>query len=138
MERKVDIHKAAGVLLRDRKFLVARSRGKNIFVAPGGKLEQGESLIEALQRELREELGIEVRSSDLREMGTFYAAAAGQESAYLQMDVFFVDVWKGEITPSAEVEELLWINSAPPAGIEIGSVFLHDVLPRLKTLDLID
>ena len=138
MERKVDIYKAAGVLLRDRKLLITRTKGKSFFVAPGGKVEAGESTKDALKRELREELQIEINESAIKEFGTFYALAAGHEDVYLRMDVFFVERWDGEISPSSEIEEVLWVNSELPTGIELGSVFHHDVLPKLKNMDLID
>jgi 8-oxo-dGTP pyrophosphatase MutT (NUDIX family) len=86
MQQTIDIHKAAGVLLKDRKFLIARSKGKSFFVSPGGKLETGESVQEALVRELQEELSIDVDVSDLTKLDTFFAEAAGKENAYLQID----------------------------------------------------
>ena len=138
MDRKIDIHKAAGVLLRDRKFLITRTKGKNFFIAPGGKVETGETVHQALIRELSEELQINVSDADLQEFGTFYAPAAGSEDKLLQMDVCLVDKWEGEVTPSSEVEELLWIDSTVPDGITLGSIFQHDVLPKLKERNLID
>ena len=138
MERKIDIHKSSGVLIQDRKFLITRSRGKSFFVAPGGKVETSETVTDALKRELQEELQINIDTADLQELGTFYALAAGHTDKYLQMDVFLVNTWTGEITPSSEVEEIMWINSQLPANIELGSIFHHEVLPKLKALDLID
>jgi len=138
MERKIDIHKAAGVLIKDRKFLITRSLGKSFFIAPGGKLEKGESPENALIRELHEELNINVAVSDLVPFGTFFAPAAGHEDSYLQMDVFMVNNWQGEIIPSSEVEEVKWIDSQLAPGIELGSIFHHDVLPKLKEMGLID
>ncbi len=138
MERKIDIHKAAGVLIKDRKFLITRSLGKSFFIAPGGKLKKGESSENALIRELQEELNIEFAVSDLAPLGTFFAPAAGQEDSYLQMDVFMVNNWQGEIISSNEVEEIMWIDSQLPPDIELGSIFHHDVLPKLKKMGLID
>lgn len=135
MDRKIDIHKSAGILIKDRKFLITRSAGKDFFIAPGGKVEQGESTTEALKRELQEELCIDVNSDDVTEFGTFYALAAGHENSYLQMGVFMVSDWQGEIAPAAEVEEILWIDSSLSEGVELGSIFLHDVLPKLKEQD---
>ncbi|MEK7530887.1 MAG: NUDIX domain-containing protein [Patescibacteria group bacterium] len=138
MDKKVDIHKAAGVLLKDRQFLISRSKGKDFFIAPGGKVEKGEGVREALIRELKEELEINVDVNDLEEFGVFYALAAGHADKYLQMDVFIVKKWAGEIIPASEVEEIKWINSNLPADIKLGSIFQHDVLPKLKSDKLID
>ena len=138
MEKKIDIHKAGGILLNNKKFLVSRSKGKDFFIAPGGKLEKEESSINALIRELSEELSISVKEENLEKFETFYAPASGQEDKYLQMDVFLVKKWDGEIKPANEIEEIMWINSSLPAGIKLGSIFQHDVFPKLKTLGLID
>mgnify|MGYP001585875413 CR=1 FL=1 len=136
--RAIDIHKAAGVLLKDRKFLITRTKGKSFFISPGGKVETGESVKDALRRELSEELSIEVNIADLEKFGTFFAPAAGQDEKYLQMDVFLVRKWNGDIHPASEVEEARWINSTVPKSIELGAVFRHDVLPLLKEKNLID
>ena len=138
MDKKIDIHKAGGILIKDRKFLVERSKNKTFLIAPGGSIEEGETSKQALVRELKEEFQLTVQENDLQEFGTFYAQAAGQESKYLQMDVFIVKQWQGEIIPDNEVEEILWINSRLPMDVQIGSIFEHEVLPRLKEQNLID
>jgi 8-oxo-dGTP pyrophosphatase MutT (NUDIX family) len=137
MEKKVDIHKAGGILIQNRKFLVSRSKGKNFFISPGGKLLEGESPEDALIRELQEELAITVAPADLGTFGVFYAPAAEQEDRLLRMDVFVVNQWDGEVRPSSEIEEILWIDSSS-TGIPLGSIFEHEVLPRLKKEGLID
>ena len=137
MKKKIDIHKAGGILIKDRKFLVERSKEKQFFIAPGGSIEKGETSKQALIRELMEEFKIIVAENDLEEFGIFYASAAGQEDKYLQMDVFLVHSWEGEPTPDNEVEEFLWIDSNLSLDIKIGSIFEHEVLPRLKERDLI-
>lgn len=138
MDKKIDIHKAGGILIKDRKFLVERSQNKTFFIAPGGSIEAGETPKQALFRELLEEFKIVVIENDLEEFGTFYAQAAGQEEKYLQMDVFLVKKWEGELIPDNEVEEMLWINSNLPENVQVGSIFQHEVLPRLKENNLID
>lgn len=134
-----DIHKAAGIIIKDRRLLVERSKGKDVFVAPGGKIETGETSAQAVIRELKEEFRLSVAESDLEEFGTFYAEAAGSHNAgkKLRMDVFIVKNI-GEIVPDSEVEEIRWISSESPVDIEVGSIFAHEVLPRLKEQDLVD
>lgn len=137
MTDRPDIHKAAGVIVKDRRFLVTRSVGKDFFVAPGGKLEPGEGTIEALVRELKEELDIAINTPSLESLGTFHATAAGSADRKLQMDVYIVWDYDGTITPTSEVEELRWVNSLTD-DISIGSIFQHDVAPLLKKRGLID
>ncbi|MFH0905285.1 MAG: NUDIX domain-containing protein [bacterium] len=133
-----DIHKSGGIIIRDGRLLVERSLGKEFFIAPGGSIEQGETPRQALIRELQEEFAIDVVEADLEEFGVFYASAAGQEAKIVRMDVFTVKNWNGEPQPNSEVEEIRWITSEIPKDIKVGSVFKHEVLPRLKEQALID
>lgn len=137
---KIDIYKAAAVIIQDRKLLVSRSKGKDTFVAPGGKLEKDEAPKQALVRELREEQGVEVAEENLAYFGTFYAVAAGheQEQLHLQMEVYVVNAYKGELQPQAEIEENRWVDSQSASSIDLGSIFAHEVVPQLKGDDLID
>lgn len=138
MDKVVDIHKAGGIILKNRRLLVARSKNKDIFNTPGGKLEQGETSQAALIRELKEEIKIDVSEDDLKNFGTFYAQASGQEEKTIRMDTFIVERWKGEITPDSEIEELRWINSKDAEEISLGSIFHHEVIPRMKKQGFID
>lgn len=87
---------------------------------------------------LMEEFQIVVSENNLIEFGIFQAPAAGQEHRMVKMEVFVVKSWEGVPTPDNEVEEIRWITSAPEQGIKIGSIFEHEVIPRLKTAHLID
>ena len=137
-EGRGDIHKAAGILIEDRKTVVERFHGKAAFVQPGGRIEEGESAEQALVRELKEEFDIDVDEADLEHFGTYSAVAANHPGQQVHMQVFMVKQWQGEVKPSSEVEELLWTDSNLPEGIEIGSIFVHDIIPELKRRDLID
>ena len=66
--------------------------GKWVF--PGGKVEKGESLEEALIRELREELGVEIKVNKL--INTFY-----DENEKMQIKVYLFEskIVKGNPQP---------------------------------------
>lgn len=132
------IYKVGGVVLLGKKLLVCKPKGKDFYIAPGGKVETGETPEEALVRELQEEVSITVQKEHLEPFGTFYAPAAGDETQMLRMDVFLVESWEGHIEPGHEIEIVEWVSSVVPENITLGSIFGHDVIPRLKQQKLIE
>jgi len=72
------IEVAAGLVFRDRKLLITRRLPEahlgGLWEFPGGKREAGESFEQCLQRELVEELGIEVEVHDMAEELTHHYA----------------------------------------------------------------
>ena len=137
-EGRGDIYKAAGIMLKNRRMLVERSTGKPAFIAPGGRIQEGESPEDALIRELDEEFQVKVAKDDLEPFGVFSADAANHPGQHVHMHVFFVKKWQGEVKPNNEVEEIRWLTSVLPDDIEVGSIFGHEVLPKLKKQDLVD
>jgi len=135
---KYDIHKAAGIIIKDRKILVEKSKNKEFFIAPGGSIEQGESSEQALVRELMEEFQVKVNMTDLVKFGTFCHPAAGQDEKLVCMEVFTVKTWSGKIKQDNEVEKVLWLTSKIPEGLKVGSIIEKEIIPRLKEKDLID
>lgn len=133
-----DIRKMMGILIKDRKVLVTRTRGKDIFVGPGGKITEHESDRDALIRELREELQIDVTPKDLRDFGSYTAIAAGEENKTVFAHVFLVHNWRGEIFAANEVEEVRWLTSKKEKGIKLGSIIENEIIPQLKIMGLID
>lgn len=61
---------------------------------PGGKIDPGETPVEALIRELDEELGIEVAACDVSPL-TFASGRAG--ARHLLLLLFHVSAWRGEM-----------------------------------------
>lgn len=133
-----DIYKAAGIIIRDRKLLFTRAKDMDFFIDPGGKIEQGETAKQALVRELKEELSIEVDESDLEFFGEFVAEAANHKGKTVNMQAFIVKRWRGTIIPDSEIEELRWLTSDVTTDIQVGSIFGGEVLPKLHEQGLVD
>ncbi len=90
----------------------------------GGKLEPGESLCDALRRELREELSIEATLGGLIEVCLYDDPRGGR---VFRSPVFRVNEFRGEIVLNPEHTEARWF-----APGEIGSLALaHPDIPRL-------
>ena len=136
--KKDDIFKASGIIIQDRKVLVERSSGKEYFIHLGGKVEPDETVTQALIRELKEEITIDVTEEDLVPYDHNSAPAINSPEVDVHMDVFLVKQWRGVITPDNEVEELRWINSDVPSDMKLGSIMEHETLPKLKADGLID
>ncbi|HEY5695765.1 MAG TPA: NUDIX domain-containing protein [Candidatus Saccharimonadales bacterium] len=133
-----DIYKASGIIIVERKVLVERSQGKEFFIHLGGKIEPGETSKQALIRELKEEITVDVTEDDLELFDQNSAPAANSPEVNVHMDVYLVKRWGGDITPSSEVEEIRWITSDVPKDIKVGSIMEHETIPKLKREGLID
>lgn len=119
------IHVAVGVLIDDAHcvLLARRQKGTHLegfWEFPGGKVESGETVEVALERELREELGVEVsETSPLMTVNHDY----GEKQVLL--DVHRVLSWTGE-PHGAEGQPIAWVSAAalddfkvPEANAEI-------------------
>lgn len=125
------IRKAAAVIIQDHQLLVTRTKGHNIFIAPGGKKEKGESSFDCLRRELQEELQITIQESDISYLATFSAPAALDPSQKVIMENYLIKQYQGRLIPSAEIAEIRWITSAELPTIKLGSIFRDHIIPKL-------
>jgi 8-oxo-dGTP diphosphatase len=92
-----------------RVLLAQRPEGKplaGLWEFPGGKIDPGETPEAALIRELREELGIDVKESCLAPL-TF--ASHGYESFHLLMPLYVCRRWQGQVT-AREGQKLAWVR----------------------------
>ncbi|APU19479.1 ADP-ribose pyrophosphatase [Actinoalloteichus sp. GBA129-24] len=104
--------KVAWVRLTDRRILSARTRGRDVFYFPGGKREPGESDVETLIREVREELAVEIVPDTARRLGTFEAQAHGKPAGVLVRLTCYTAEAVGTPTASMEIEEIALLSYA--------------------------
>lgn len=78
--------------------------GAGNFVGPGGKLEPGESAVDAAVREVFEETGVVVAASDLEPRGRLSYFFPHREPWSQESSVFVCRVWRGEPVGSDELE----------------------------------
>ena len=95
------------VCVRDGRLLVVRTRGRDAFYLPGGKLERGETPAQALAREVAEELGLSMDPAVLRELFVVDDVAHGRAGRRLRMRVFAGPA-AGRPQPAGEIAELAW------------------------------
>lgn len=106
------IDKSAWIHLEQGRLLSTRSRGRGAYYVPGGKPELGESRLQTLVREIREELTVEIDPGTARLYGVFEAQAHGHPDGVLvRMACYFAE-YSGQIRPAAEIEEVAWLTTA--------------------------
>lgn len=126
---------AAAVIERaDGALLFVRKRGTRVLMQPGGKLEPGEGASAALVRELREELGLRIRTDELIPVGRFSAPAANEHGLVVDAQVFDAPL-TGDPVAAAEIEELAWIHPDDPAtyaGRDIAPLSRDLLIPLVR------
>jgi 8-oxo-dGTP diphosphatase len=104
------IDKVVLLHIKDRKVLMARSIGKDKFYMPGGKREEGETDIETLARESKEEMSIEVIVETAKRWDTFIAQAHGKPEGVMVKAVCYTADFVGVPKASNEIEEVKFLG----------------------------
>jgi len=125
-EAKLVLVAACALIDTDGRVLIAqRPSGKSmagLWEFPGGKVEAGERPEETVIRELREELGIEVKEACL---APFTFASHTYPDFQLLMPLFVCRRWDGTATP-LEAQAIKWVRPRdlstfpmPPADLPL-------------------
>jgi mutator protein MutT len=106
----------AAIIRRDGLLLLTRRRSDahlpNLWEFPGGKVEPGESFIEALRRELLEELGVHAEIHD-----EYYTTIHHYPTKSVDLHFFNCTIIEGE--PRAiEVAEFRWVKPSDLSSYE--------------------
>lgn len=112
---KTYIDKLAFIELRDGKVLETKSRGKDTWYIPGGKRNPGESDADALIREIKEELNVDIDPTSMVHYGTFEAPAHGKPEGTMVRMTCYQARYSGELTPNTEVEMMDWFDYSKKA-----------------------
>ena len=132
---KKEIDKLAWLCIYNNKLLTARSKNKNLFYIPGGKREIGESDADALIREIKEEISVDLTPDSIKYAATLIAQADEKETGItVRLTCYFAD-YVGNIHPDAEIEEVRFLSYIEKNNTSFASKQVMDWLKDKKFID---
>ncbi len=131
------IKKVTLAVFKDKKLMMVRShKNPKVFYTVGGKIELGESEIESLKRETKEEISVDIEDESIKLLERFEAPAHGKINTMLQLSMYEAQII-GEPMASNEIAEIEYFDSsADPSRLsEMGK---DHIIPWLKANNYIN
>lgn len=118
----------------DGRLLLVRKRGTTSFMNPGGKIEPGETPLQAAVREVREELGVVLDPAGIEALGVWDAPAANEPGEVVRAHAFrTVLPASAEPAVAAEIDALRWVGlDEIPDYDDLAPLFVQKFAPALS------
>lgn len=95
-------HTIRGLIIKDKKILLVTGHDAGFYWTPGGGVEEGETVLETLHREIKEELGLTVVSAVPHSTFT---------TDHQLIENFLIEV-EGEIVTGEEINGYTWYDTS--------------------------
>jgi len=112
------------------RLLVVRKKGGTSYILRGGKLEFGENDLQALTREIEEELGCQLNPSTIVFLGSFSDSAADMVNATVTVRLYAAQL-VGEPSPRSEIENLRWFCPNSENSSSLAPSLQNHIVPFL-------
>ena len=119
-------HTVRAIILKDKHVLLVTGHDANFYWTPGGGVEDSETIIQTLHREIKEELGVAVKS---------YTPYHSYEYEDQKVDTFLVTI-DSDIRVGEEITGYTWYSTKSSKVPSNG--FTRMTLPKLIQDNLVD
>ncbi|PTX59624.1 8-oxo-dGTP diphosphatase [Melghirimyces profundicolus] len=118
------------LLIQNGQVLLLKKPRRGWWVAPGGKMEPSETVLETVCREYREETGLMLEAPSLCGVFTMCVEKQGRLEKEWMLFTFRADRCRGDLLERSEEGELCWqpleaVPNLPTSGMD------HEILTRL-------
>ncbi|MBI4033539.1 NUDIX domain-containing protein [Candidatus Saccharibacteria bacterium] len=118
-------------VFKDGKIMVVRdNKNDEVFYAVGGKVEEGETDVECLKREVKEELDVDLDPQSIKFLHEFNGPPHGKPDAILNMRFYEAKIM-GEPHPTEEIVEIQYFDSAVDQK-HLSEIARTQIFPWLK------
>lgn len=125
------IKKIALAIFKDKKILLVRShKQEKVFYTLGGKVEDRESDVECIKREVKEEIGCDIFEKSIRFLVEFEDIAHGKQDSILHIKLYEGKLI-GEPKPLSEIAEIKYFDSQSDKK-HLSEIAQRKIFPWLK------
>ena len=127
-----------GVVINDGKILMMRNKSNGKLFFPGGGVNIGEILADALQREMREEAGIEIEIGEFLHFKELFFYWDPGDEAYHMFNFFYrcepksLILQEDELVQDEEAEKPRWIDLVELRNMPDKIETVQEILELLK------
>lgn len=127
------INIAAAIITNNRhEILLVRKKNSSFFMQAGGKIEQGETAVQALTRELQEELQLTIKAEQSHYVGEYLVPAANEINYYIKASLFTIFITDTHFLPQAELEEVSWYSIEQAKSLMLAPLTKDIILPFIE------
>jgi 8-oxo-dGTP diphosphatase len=112
------------------RLLVVRKKGGSSYILPGGKPESGEDDLQALTREIEEELGCQLDLATIVFLGSFSDSAADMVNTTVTVRLYAAQLI-GDPAPQSEIENLKWFCPDAESSSSLAPSLQNHIVPFL-------
>ena len=113
-----------GALVRDgagRVLLARTTKGRGLWGVPGGKVDWGETLLDAVAREFREETGLILRDIEYAQTQEAVLSPEFHKPSHMLLFDYCARTESTEIRPNEEIEEWAWVTLEEAAAYPLNT-----------------
>lgn len=122
-------------MIKDKRILVARSDNNTIFFLPGGARNKSESQEDALIREVKEELNLNIEQNSICFLASFKSPTFEDPKNYDVILNCFTGKSKGLIKPSSEVKQIDWFTYNDRDKVSPADQMVFDYLKKINLIE---